>query len=425
MKSKMTLTMVLLLLVQASYSFELDTAVVDQSLSGLIKNKQLVGVSALVKHKGKEIYFGAFGDADREAKKSMQRDTLVQIFSMTKPVTGVALMTLYDQGKLDLQAPLSQYLPEYKNLTLFKGLDEKGEFILGKPQREPTVYDVLRHTAGFASSHAGASPLVEYQNKLNPGNWQNTLRDFSKTLAKVPLMHEPGTQWLYGPSVDVQAALVETLSGEKFDDYVKKTIFKPLGMQDTFWVIPEAKKDRIAALYERAEDGSMTRKADNESLAYYSRDWPLKHGSWGLISSLDDYSLFAEMLLNDGVVSTGKNKGHRILKSKTVKLMATDALPSTVKDISWLAGKGQVGFGVDFAVRIAKPASREEASGEVGEFYWDGAANTLFWVDPENELTAVLFTQYRPFGKVPLHKVFRDAVYKQDKTASSLALYPN
>lgn len=409
----------LLLSACASYNsldagFKLDEKRIDSVLEGFIKDKSLIGVSALVCVNGEEKYFGAFGHADREAGKAMRRDTLVQIFSMTKPVTGVALMTLYDEGKLDLDLPLSYYLPEFANLKLFDGVADDGSFILKTPRREPVVYDVLRHTAGFVSSHAGESALLDYENKINPDSRRNTLPEFIQKLVQVPLLDEPGTQWLYGPSVNVQAALVEKLSGMPFDIYVKQKIFEPLGMKKTSWVLNADQKDNLAALYNWHEDGSFTRENDEEAFSYNTRNWPMKYGSWGLVSTLDDYTSFAQMLANEG-----KFKNKQILKASTVKLMATDALPGTVKNISWLSNKGRVGFGIDFAVRIAPPARLDEASGEVGEFFWDGAANTMFWVDPVNKLTAVLFTQYRPFGKVPLHKAFRDAVYAKDETASA------
>lgn len=426
MKVTVLLTSLLVLLMSAcasntptDHGFMLDQRRIDSTLNKFIDDETLVGVSALVHVNGKEKYFGAFGYADREAGKAMRRDTLVQIFSMTKPVTGVALMTLYEEGKLDLDLPLSFYLPEFANIKLVDGLAEDGSFVLKSPQREPSVYDVLRHTAGFVSSHAGESALLDYEKKIDPGSRENTLTEFSQKLAQVPLLDEPGTQWLYGPSVNVQATLVEKLSGMPFDTYVKQTIFEPLGMDRTTWVASAEQLENLAALYQWHEDGSFTRENDAEAFSYNAQDWPMKYGSWGLVSTLDDYARFAQMLVNEG-----SYKDKQILQASTVKLMATDALPGTVKNISWLSNKGQVGFGIDFAVRIAAPASREEASGEVGEFFWDGAANTLFWIDPVNKLTAVLFTQYRPFGKVPIHKAFRDAVYANDETASVELRYP-
>jgi CubicO group peptidase (beta-lactamase class C family) len=384
-----------------------DKAKIDGVLQGFIESKALVGISALVYQDGHEAYFGAFGQADREAGKSMTRGTLVQIFSMTKPITGVALMSLFEAGKFQLDEPLAKYAPEFAHLRVYAGTDARGNPLYESPRRAVTIRDLTRHTAGF---YAGAdhSPVGETYRAADPTNINNTLEAETKALGSVPLLFQPGTRWLYGPSVDVQALLVERLSGMPFEQYLQQKIFKPLAMKDTRYTLRAQDQARIAAVYEWHEDGSLSRIPDKEALEFNSRDWPLKPGSWGLVSTLDDYMRFARMLQNGGELD-----GVRILKADTIRLMAKDAMPAEVVDKSWLPTKGQVGFGIDFAVRIRPPVNAQEASGAVGEFFWDGAADTLFWVDPKNKLTAVLFTQYKPFGKVPLHKAFRDAVYSK------------
>jgi CubicO group peptidase (beta-lactamase class C family) len=208
--------------------------------------------------------------------------------------------------------------------------------------------------------------------------------------------------------VDIQAALTQKLSGVPFDEFLKLHILRPLGMTSTRYTILPTDPDRaqLAPVYTRNDDGTFTRQPDEEALSFNSANWPYKPGSFGLVSTLDDYMKFARMLQGGGKLGRA-----RILTPETVKLMATDAMPAEVTDKSWLPSKGQVGFGIDFAVRIAPPKDASESSGAVGEFFWDGAASTLFWVDPKNEITAVLFTQMRPFDKVKLHKTFRDAVY--------------
>jgi CubicO group peptidase (beta-lactamase class C family) len=383
----------------------IDKAKIDAALSGFIESHTLVGVSALVYEDGREAYFGAFGQADREAGKPMTRGTLVQIFSMTKPITGVALMSLYEAGKFQLDDPLAKYAAEFADLRVYAGIDTHGEVVYEALRRPVTIRDITRHTAGF---YAGTDhmPVGEIYRAADPTSIHNTLDQEATKLGSVPLLFQPGTRWLYGASVDVQALLVERLSGMPFDKYLQEKIFKPLGMKNTRYVLLAQDRARIAAIYDWHEDGTLTREPDDAALEFNSRDWPLKPGSFGLISTLDDYMRFARMLQNGGELD-----GMRILKPETVRLMATDAMPTHVTDTSWLPSKGQVGFGIDFAVRIRPPANAQEASGAVGEFFWDGAADTLFWVDPKNKITAVLFTQYRPFGKVPLHKAFRDAVY--------------
>ena len=383
----------------------IDKAAIDAALSGLIQSKSLVGVSALVYDNGHEAYFGAFGQSDREAGKPMTRDTLVQIFSMTKPITGVAFMSLFEKGKFKLDDPLTKYAPEFAKLRVYVGTDAQGTLVTEPLRRPVTLRDITRHTVGFYNG-TDDTPLAARVHAVDPTAKTNTLAQEADKLASVPLLFQPGTRWLYGPSVDVQAYLVERLSGMQFDQYLEQKIFKPLGMTHTRYVLRPEDKARIAALYDWHEDGSLTREPDATALEFNSRDWPAKPGSYGLVSTLDDYMRFARMLQNGGILD-----GHRILKAQTIRLMATDALPKEVTDVSWLPSKGSVGFGIDFAVRIKPPQNAAEASGAVGEFFWDGAADTLFWVDPVNKITAVLFTQYKPFGKVPLHKAFRDAVY--------------
>jgi CubicO group peptidase (beta-lactamase class C family) len=208
---------------------------------------------------------------------------------------------------------------------------------------------------------------------------------------------------------------VERLSGQPFDEFLQQHILKPLGMKDTRYVVSsEQDRKRLAALYELNDDGTLGRADDETAFSFNTRDWPMKPGGWGLVSTLDDYMRFARMLLNEGELD-----GVRLLRPETVRLMATDAMPPAVTDKSWLPVKGQVGFGIDFAVRIAPPAGPEEPSGAVGEFFWDGKANTLFWVDPKNDIAAVMFTQYFPPSGLPLHKVFRDAVYYSDNEAAA------
>jgi CubicO group peptidase (beta-lactamase class C family) len=377
---------------------------IDETLKRFIDSGKTAGLSALIFEKGKEVYFNVYGYADREAKVPMDRNTIVRIFSMTKPVTGVALMTLYEKGAFKLDDPLSKYLPEYTEMKVYKGVDASGNLILEPAQRPITVRDITRHTAGFAGMDIPAlADLVKKANYMNPNN---TLEEMSKKLASLPLEFHPGTQWAYGPSVDVQARLVEKLSGKPFDQYVKETILDPLKMNNTHYVVPEKDRSHFAALYNRNDDGVLTRVPDEQANSFNTNNWSLKPGGFGLTSTLDDYMKLTQMLVNKGTL--GKVQ---ILKPATVQLMSTSQLSDTITKRMWLPSKGRVGFGIDFAVRTQPPANKEENNGVVGEFFWDGAASTMFWIDPVNDLTAVLFTQLVPFDKVKLHKSFRDAVY--------------
>lgn len=374
---------------------------IDSTLKSMVDAGKIAGVSALIFENNSETYFNAFGYADREAKIPMDRNTLVRIYSMTKPVTGTALMQLYEKGAFQLDDPISKYAPEFANMKVYDTIDASGRIKLVDAKRPITIRDLTRHTSGFArAEHPQLGKMVTAADVMNN---KNSLAEMAKKLAGLPLAFNPGEEWSYGISVDVQAYLVERISGKPFDQYVKENILQRLGMNETAYVPKELK--RLAPMYRKGDDGQLTRIPDDEANLFNGRDWPLKPGGFGLTSSLDDYMRFARMLVNDGRLDTSM-----ILKQETVRLMATNQLSDSVTKRMWLPSKGQVGFGIDFAVRLRPPASAEENNGVVGEFFWDGAASTLFWVDPVNKLTAVLFVQVFPFNQ-ELHKKFRDAVY--------------
>jgi CubicO group peptidase (beta-lactamase class C family) len=377
---------------------------IDHMLKSYIDSSKAMGLSALIFEKGKEVYYNAYGYADKEANIPMDRNTIVRIFSMTKPIVGVALMTLYEKGKFQLDDPLYKYAPEFKDMKVFAGVDANNNPILEPAKRPITVRDITRHTAGFAGG--GHPVLAAMVRKADVMNRNNTLAEMAKRLASLPLAFHPGDQWAYGPSVDVQAYLVEKLSGKSFDQYLQETIFDPLKMTHIGYYVPESERKHFAAVYNRSNDGVLTRMPDSSANLLNTQHWTLKQGGLGLTSTLDDYMKFAQMLIHKGELN-----GVRILKPETVKLMATNHLSDTISKRMWLPDRGQVGFGIDFAVRTALPKTRDENNGVVGEFFWDGAMSTLFWVDPVNDLTAVLFTQLLPYDKVKLHNSFRDAVY--------------
>jgi len=374
---------------------------IDSTLQSFIADSLVAGASALIFAQGKEVYFNAVGYADREAKVPMARNTIVTIYSMTKPITGVTLMSLYEKGAFNLDDSLSQYAPEFANMQVVTALDESGEMILQPANRPITIADITRHTAGFSGrSDLGLDKVTAEADLLN---LENSLTDMAAKLSKIPLGYQPGQRWEYGISVDVQAYLTEKLSEKPFDEYMREIVLNPLGMTETGYFVPEENRGRVAAIYYKT-DSSLTRVPDEQVHTINYDHWPMKPGGWGLKSTIDDYMTFAQMLVNKGTY-----KGTTILQPETIQLMATNHLPA-VEDSLWLPSKGQVGFGIDFAVRTAPPKSKEEMNGTVGEFFWDGAASTLFWVDPKNELTAVLFVQVFPFQGI-VHKRFRDAVY--------------
>ena len=384
-----------------------DRARITRTLQGFVDKGSLVGVSALVTINAKEAYSGAFGYADREARRPMARDTIVQIYSMTKPITGTALMQLWEQGKFHLDDPVAKYIPELANVKVFDGTNTSGTPIVVAPNRPMTIRDLTRHTSGLTYGTNSDNPTIKaLAVAADPLAITNTLDEFARRLGTLPLEFQPGTKWRYSFAVDIQALLVQRLSGQAFDVFVQEHVLKPLGMTHTGLFVPPDQRDKLAAMYDWNTNGIFTRQPDKEAFKFNTAHWSLTPGGYGLTSTIDDYSRFARMLLNGGQLD-----GVRILRSDTVRMMSSSQLDPATSDRSWLVSdKGEMGFGIDLAVRIDPPGANGKA-GEVGEFFWDGAANTLFWVDPKNHLTAVLFTQYKPFGKVPLHKEFRAAVY--------------
>ncbi|MDB5707795.1 MAG: beta-lactamase [Sphingomonas bacterium] len=384
--------------------FTLDRARIDAALRQMVAGGRAAGASALIWQNGAERYFGAAGEADREAHRPMRRDTLVQIFSMTKPVTGVALMQLWEQGKFGLDDPLARYLPAFGEVKVIDGTGADGKPVLRAPTRPIVIRDIMRHTAGFSYGMRDTAADVIFHD-INPLALTNSLEEMGDKLARVPLLFDPGAEWSYSTGVDVQALLVEHLTGEPFEQHVRRTILDPLGMHDTGWTQPPERLARFAASYVKQADGALVRQPDEKTRALNFAPRRLTMGGAGLASTLDDYMRFARMLLGRGTL-----EGVRILAPSTVRLMSTDQLDPRVTRRFFLPGKGAVGFGFDFAVRTGQPRDAAENRGAVGEFFWDGAETTLFWVDPANDMAVIFFVQVTPFDGT-LHHDIRAAVY--------------
>ena len=373
----------------------------------MVADGRIAGGSVLIWRNGREAYYGSAGFADREAKKPIRRETLFQVWSMTKPVTGVGLMRLWEQGKFGLDEPLAKYLPEYGATQVFAGMDASGKPILKAPDRPILIRDILRHTAGFAYWDGPTYP-ERMLGKVDPLNLANTLSEFSRKMATIPLMYEPGTQWRYSAAADVQARLIEKLSGEPFETYMRANVLKPLGMTDSAWTEPQSRFPRLAAAYQVGPDKKLRRKSDKDIRALNFSDRKLTMGGAGLAATADDYMRFARMLLGGG--SLGAT---RILKPSTVRLMTTDQLDPKITERLWLPEKGNGGFGFDVFVRDGRPLSRQENRGSTGEYFWDGAWTSLFWVDSANDMAVVFMVQKDPYDFSLIHDV-REAVYGAD-----------
>lgn len=369
---------------------ELSPRRIDQALRRMVADGRAAGVSALVWQGGAERYFGAYGQADVEAKRPMARDTLARIWSMTKPVASVALMRLWDAGRFRLEDPLALYLPEFKSMRVHAD-DGRGE----RPAERPVlVRDVLLHTAGLTYAMEDG-PADRAFRAASPFERAADLAAFSRAVAALPLRHEPGTAWHYGTSTDIVARLVEALAEEPFDAHVRRHVLRPLGLRETDWTAPVELKHRMAATYRLPADGKPEREPD--------QPFTFASGGAGLIGPIDDYLRFARMLLGEGALD-----GVCLLRPATVRLMLVDHLDPAITQRHFMTSPG-MGFGLGGSVRTAPPLP-DEPPGAVGEFSWGGAASTLFWIDPANQLAVVFFAQKLPFDDA-LHRDLRRAVY--------------
>lgn len=392
----------------ATAPLRIDRDRIGKALADMVASRRVAGASALVWQDGAERYFGSAGFADREAGRPMARDTLVQVFSMTKPVTGVALMQMWEQGKFRLDDPLSDYLPEFAGMQVLEATKDGGAPTPRPAHRPITIRDLMRHTAGF-SYGMRQTPADAAFVKADPLALENDLPEFGRKLAGLPLIFDPGAEWSYSVAVDVQALLVQKLSGVPFETYVREHVLTPLKMKDSGWTQPPENLPRLAATYVHQSAAEPKRYADDKTRRLnFDPARRLTMGGAGLASSIDDYMRFARMLLNGGELD-----GVRVLQPSTVSLMATDQLDPEITKRFFLPGKGSVGFGLDFAVRKRQPQTPGENRGAVGEFFWDGAESTLFWVDPANRLAVVFFAQSLPFDAT-LHHDIRAAIYGPD-----------
>ena len=350
---------------------------------------ELSGMVTLVTRHGKLVYSDVYGLQDIATRKPMSADTIFRVFSMTKPITGTAMMILYEEGKWLPDEPLSKYIPEFANLKVFAGIDAQGKPILEAPVHPPTVGELLTHSAGFTYGTFTDTPLDKLVRESNPLG-SGSLKEMIQKLAALPLAYQPGTKWMYSLSVDVQGYLVEKLSGKSLPDFMRERIFTPLGMKDTAFNVPPEKMSRLATVYESAlKDGKLVPQPHANGVNTVPG---LPSGGGGLYSTAGDYLRFAQMLANGGSLGDV-----RILGPKTVEVMRTNHLAPNLRTGEFAIGfqrmRAGFGFGYDVAV-FDDPALIGVPVGK-GTFLWDGAAATFFWVDPTNDIVFVGMIQRR------------------------------
>ncbi|MBX3478891.1 MAG: beta-lactamase family protein [Caulobacter sp.] len=350
-------------------------AKLDASMKALVDQGRVPGVVTYVARHGKVVHYSIYGKADLETGAPLTEDTIFRMYSQTKPVTGVAMMILFEEGRWKLDDPVTKYVPEFKSLKVFKGLDDKGEPILEPVARSATMRELMSHTAGFAYGLVIDNPVDKaYRDSRLLGS--KTLQDMVDEAARLPLASQPGERWKYSIAVDVQGYIIEKLSGQSLPDFMQSRIFGPLGMKDTAFYVPDDKKARQASLYTYNRTGQII-PADGFMVLDVSKPPTAASGGGGLMSTVADYARFAQMLANGGELG-----GVRILAPSTIRLMASNHLTDE-QLASQPLGPG-VGFGLDVSV-VMDPARAGTPAGK-GSYSWGGAAGTWFWVDPENDM---------------------------------------
>jgi CubicO group peptidase (beta-lactamase class C family) len=359
-----------------------------------VSQGKIAGCSTLIARKGELCYFQTQGLRDRERNKKMTEDTLFRIYSMTKPITSIAMMQLYEQGKFALLDPVERFIPQWKKLGVYKG----GAFPLfqTEPCHSPmTIRDLLMHTSGLSYDFLRATNVDHAYRKLHIGfpYKDNVLQTMIDDLAKLPLEFQPGTRWNYSVATDVLGYLIEKISGQSLPDYLQKNIFKPLGMNDTCFSIKDENVERFACCYARNNKKELVLQDDAQDSDYKNRIF--YSGGGGLISSMHDYYQFCRMLLNRGELG-----GARIIGSRTLDYMTRNHLPNGQDMSSFATGTYSetpyhgVGFGLGFANKL--DAVKNANLGSEGAFFWGGAASTAFWVDPKEALIVIFMTQLIP-----------------------------
>lgn len=372
---------------------------VDAFMQRQVEEQQIAGGIVMISYKGRLCFFHTYGKQDIEADIPMQKDTIFRIYSMTKAITTAAALKLYDEGKIGLDDPVSEYIPSFRKLQV---ATQDG---LRPPSRPVTIKDLMLHVSGITYGE-GPEAIKEAWETQNP--WEAyDLSEFVERVSKVPLAFDPGTDWHYGAGISVLGRVVEVASGQSLDVFLKKTFFAPLDMPDTGFYVPTNKLDRFAAVYEPVEGGGLKRKEKEEPEPInFTRPATLFLGGGGLVSTARDYMRFLSMIERGGELD-----GIRFLKPETVALMTSNQLPECAfpihfgDDIHF----GQ-GFGLGFAVRTE---AKEDTIGRIGEYGWGGAASTHYWLHSENELIVVTMEQgmpYRPDTEDGIKTFIYDAI---------------
>jgi CubicO group peptidase (beta-lactamase class C family) len=384
----------------------------DAAMAQVVADGRVAGMTTLLARHGKVVAFNTYGKSSLATGQPMPKDEIFRIYSMTKPITGVAMMILFEEGRWKLDDPVTKFIPEFKDLQVWKGVDAKGQPILEPVKRPPTMRELMSHTAGFGYGLGDKHPVDRmFREQRVLGS--SSLQEMTTKVAGIPLIYQPGEQWSYSVAVDLQGHIVEKLSGQTLGQFLDSRIFKPLKMTDTAFATGEAKAGRLAAVYIANQETGKIEEAKTlfgSPVPTFVTPPGMESGGGGLVSTTTDYARFAQMIVNGGELD-----GARILSPATVELMGANVIP----EAALVSSNGSVansfnpavGFGLDFMV-VNDPRKAGTLEG-AGTMSWGGAAGTWFWADPANDVVFVgMIQRYGGTGGVDLGGLSRTLVYQ-------------
>lgn len=390
---------------------------VQTLLESYVAGHKLSGGVVSVQRRGKPVDFVSVGTLAFDSQTKMAPDSLFRVYSMTKPIIGVATMILVQEGKLKLDQPLSDILPAFAKMNVIVD----GDVAKTRPAAGPIlIRHLITHTSGL-SYHINQSPMapVYRKNGLKPGDRSKEPRpgelapardlvEFGSRLAKLPLEFDPGTKWQYSFGADLMGLVIQTVSGMPLWDFLRSRIFAPLNMTDTDFMVPPSKVARLTTVYTKTPGGLVV--SDDGKSSPFARDRDLPSGGGGLVSTARDYARFCDMLLNEGALD-----GRRILKPETVRIARSNLMPPG--PVFGLLGKPN-GFGA--LMQVVLPGGELPGGEPASSYGWSGAAGTSMWIDPVNEVTAVLMVQFMPAGAYPIYLEARSAVYRDLRSSGAI-----
>ncbi len=376
---------------------------INSLMNRYVESGKLAGIETCVVHRGQIIHRETFGYQNLETKILMSKDSIFRIFSMTKPIASVALMMLYEESLFNLTDEVCQHINAFKDAKVW-GVNG----VLEAPKRPMTIQDLLRHTAGlsYGGYEESQSPVDRLYDEADLFNSKITNAELTKRIANLPLMFHPGEKWHYSVATDIVGYLVEVLSDKPLADFMQEKIFGPLGMLDTAFYIDPSKLNRFCTLYGKTADSEFG-VLDLPDSSEFLPPVVTHSGGSGLVSTTSDYLQFAQCVLNKGELN-----GVRLLGPRTVELMTCNHLPVELFPISYEGMEPMLGMGFGLGFGVMLDPSQSGMMGSIGDHGWGGYAETYFWIDPQEEMIAILMSQYQPSQTYPIRKEFRTAVYQ-------------